>query len=55
MKKINTYLLQADNDKGLTPGAIFLFLEDEKNDKQAAQKKKHNPIYPYKLIYSKNM
>ena len=45
--------LQADNNKGLTPGAIFLFLEDEKNDKQAAQKKKHNPIYPYKLIYSK--
>ncbi len=35
----------------LAPGAIFLLLEDEKNDIQAAKKKKTNVIYPYELIY----
>ena len=47
-------VLHADETKGLKSGAIFLFLEDEKNDKQKEAKKKQNPIYPYKLVYSKN-
>lgn len=37
----------------LAPGAIFLLLEDEKNDKEAFSKKMQNPIYPYKLVYCK--
>lgn len=37
----------------LAPGAIFLLLEEEKNDKEASSKKMQNPIYPYKLVYCK--